>query len=138
MSQVSPQSINEIHRHSSRHVFALLVRALGDFDLAEDAMQEAFASAMTQWPVASMPENPVSWLVSAGRFKAIDRIRRAAKLGELAGSEPIHFKPPSLLSMPKRRHRPIPTGRRSLHFTMYCFESRLDPWSSSTAPLRSQ
>ncbi len=64
----------------SRRWFA----SLGDFDLAEDALQDAFAAALAQWPCEGIPANPVSWLVSAGRFKAIDRIRRTAKLAGLA------------------------------------------------------
>jgi RNA polymerase sigma-70 factor (ECF subfamily) len=84
MSQAIAQTLEEIFRQSSRIVFASLVRSLGDFDLAEDAMQDAFASAIVQWPADGLPENPVSWLVSVGRFKAIDRIRRAAKLGEVS------------------------------------------------------
>ncbi|MCC7338691.1 MAG: RNA polymerase sigma factor [Pirellulaceae bacterium] len=84
MSHEVQQTIERTFQQASRHVFASLVRALGDFDLAEDAMQDAFAAALAQWPVDGIPENPVSWLVSAGRFKAIDRIRRDAKLGEMA------------------------------------------------------
>jgi RNA polymerase sigma-70 factor, ECF subfamily len=57
-------------------VFATLVRLLGDFDLAEEALSEAFHAALEQWPAAGVPDNPRAWLVSAGRFKAIDRIRR--------------------------------------------------------------
>ncbi len=62
MSPVSPQSIDEIYRHSSRDVFASLVRSMGDFDLAEDAVQDAFACALAQWPVEGLPENPISWV----------------------------------------------------------------------------
>jgi RNA polymerase sigma-70 factor (ECF subfamily) len=73
------QKIDEIYRTSSRRVFATLVRLLGDFDLAEEAMHEAFAGAIEQWPEEGMPANPIAWLVSAGRFKAIDAIRRRAR-----------------------------------------------------------
>lgn len=84
MNQAITPILEDVFQQSSRVVFASLVRLLGDFDLADDAMQDAFASAMTQWPSEGIPENPVAWLVSTGRFKAIDRIRRAAKLGVLA------------------------------------------------------
>lgn len=84
MNQVTSQAMEETLEHSSRHVFASLVRLLGDFDLAEDALQDAFAAALVQWPAEGSPASPIPWLVSAGRFKAIDRIRRSAKLGELA------------------------------------------------------
>src|SRR6478752_4630994 len=71
--------IGAIYRADSRRVFATLVRLLGDFDLAEEALQDAFASAMKQWPDEGVPENPRAWLVSAGRFKAIDTIRRRGR-----------------------------------------------------------
>jgi RNA polymerase sigma-70 factor (ECF subfamily) len=81
-------AIDELYRSESRRVFATLVRLLGDFDLAEEAMHDAFASALKQWPDEGVPANPRAWLVSAGRFKAIDAMRRRAKfdasLAELA------------------------------------------------------
>ncbi|KAA5539440.1 RNA polymerase sigma factor [Roseiconus nitratireducens] len=72
--------ISECHAQYACKVFATLVRLLGDFDLAEDALQEAFAAAAARWPTEGVPENPAAWLISTGRFKAIDRIRREAKL----------------------------------------------------------
>jgi RNA polymerase sigma-70 factor (ECF subfamily) len=71
--------IDAVYRADSRRVFATLVRLLGDFDLAEEALHDAFASAMKQWPEEGIPDNPRAWLVSAGRFKAIDTIRRRAR-----------------------------------------------------------
>jgi len=71
--------IDETYRAESRRVLATLIRLLGDFDLAEEALHEAFVAAVEQWPVEGVPENPRAWLVSAGRFKAIDRLRRRAK-----------------------------------------------------------
>ncbi|HEY6821217.1 MAG TPA: RNA polymerase sigma factor [Burkholderiales bacterium] len=65
-----------LYRTESRRVFATLVRLLGDFDLAEEALHEAFRAALEQWPQAGVPANPRAWLVSAGRFKAVDQIRR--------------------------------------------------------------
>ncbi len=80
--------IDEIYRNNSRRVFATLVRLLGDFDLAEEALHDAFAAALKQWPIEGVPANPRAWLVSTGRFKAIDGMRRRARfdasLGELA------------------------------------------------------
>src|SRR6476661_2030988 len=82
------ETVEAVYRAESRRVFATLVRLLGDFDLAEEALHEAFASAVEQWPKQGVPANPRAWLVSAGRFKAIDSMRRAARfdasLGELA------------------------------------------------------
>ena len=71
-----PDSIAAIYQAESRRVLATLIRLLGDFDLAEEALHEAFASAVEQWPRDGVPANPRAWLVSAGRFKAIDAIRR--------------------------------------------------------------
>ncbi len=71
--------INDLYRKDSRRVLATLIRLLGDFEIAEDAMHEAFGAAMEQWETDGVPANPIAWLVSAGRFKAIDQLRRRAK-----------------------------------------------------------
>src|SRR6476660_5616067 len=73
------ETIDAVYRADSRRVFATLVRILGDFDLAEEALHDAFTSAVKQWPEEGVPDNPRAWLVSAGRFKAIDTIRRRAR-----------------------------------------------------------
>jgi RNA polymerase sigma-70 factor (ECF subfamily) len=70
------QGIEEIFRREAGRVLATLIRLLGDFDLAEEAQQEAFATAVEQWPLQGTPANPRAWLISTGRNKAIDRIRR--------------------------------------------------------------
>ncbi|MEO5735354.1 MAG: DUF6596 domain-containing protein [Rubrivivax sp.] len=70
------EPIADLYRQQSRRVLATLVRLLGNFDAAEDAMHDAFIAASEQWPQQGVPANPAAWLVSAGRFKAIDRIRR--------------------------------------------------------------
>jgi RNA polymerase sigma-70 factor (ECF subfamily) len=72
-------AVEAIYRSESRRVFATLVRLLGDLDLAEEGLHEAFRAALEQWPHQGMPANPRAWLVSAGRFKAIDAIRRRAR-----------------------------------------------------------
>lgn len=74
------ERLDELYRNESRRIFASLVRRIGDFDLAEEVMHEAFASALVQWQRDGIPANPRSWLISVGRFKAIDLIRRRAKL----------------------------------------------------------
>jgi RNA polymerase sigma-70 factor (ECF subfamily) len=82
------QQVEAVYRSESRRVLATLIRLLGDFDRAQEAMHEAFAAAVAQWPRDGIPANPRSWLVSTGRFKAIDSIRRRARfdthLAELA------------------------------------------------------
>lgn len=82
-SEHIPQLVGEIYRNSSRSVFATLIRLLKDFDLAEDAMHDAFKAALEQWGEKGIPSNPLAWLVSTGRFKAIDRIRRESKFARL-------------------------------------------------------
>jgi RNA polymerase sigma-70 factor (ECF subfamily) len=71
--------VDGLYRSDSRRVFATLIRLIGDFDLAEEALHDAFASAVEQWQRDGVPANPRAWLVSAGRFKAIDAIRRRSK-----------------------------------------------------------
>lgn len=79
MESVTRETIERIYKEESRRVFATLIRLLGDFDLAEDATQDAFASALKQWPSEGIPKNPRAWLISAGKFRGIDVIRRRAK-----------------------------------------------------------
>ncbi len=82
------QIVDAVYRSDSRRILATLIRLLGDFDRAEDGLHDAFAAAVEQWPQEGVPANPRAWLVSAGRFKAIDGMRRRARfdasLAELA------------------------------------------------------
>jgi RNA polymerase sigma-70 factor (ECF subfamily) len=86
--QMTPTEIEKIFRDQAGRALATLIRLVGDFDLAEDALQDAFAVAMERWPAADPPSNPRAWLVNVGRNKAIDRVRRSVafrgKQGELA------------------------------------------------------
>lgn len=75
--------LEEVYRNESRRIFATLIRLLGDFDAAEEGLQDAFRAALEQWPREGIPANPRAWLVSAGRFKAIDGIRRSARFQAL-------------------------------------------------------
>lgn len=86
--------LDTVYQSESRRILATLIRLLGDFDLAEEALQDAFRAALEQWPRAGVPVNPRAWLVSTGRFKAIDTLRRRArfnasltKLGAQLGDE---------------------------------------------------
>ncbi len=83
MSEPSTEPIRELldslYRVDSRRILATLIRLLGDFDLAEEAMHEAFAAALGLWPTSGVPDNPRPWLISTARFKAIDTLRRRAK-----------------------------------------------------------
>jgi RNA polymerase sigma-70 factor (ECF subfamily) len=77
------EAVDSVYRSDSRRIFATLVRLLGDFDLAEEALHEAFRAALEQWPRDGVPAKPRAWLVSSGRFKAIDAIRRRARFEPL-------------------------------------------------------
>jgi RNA polymerase sigma-70 factor (ECF subfamily) len=77
------KTVDGVYRTESRRIFATLIRLLGDFDVAEEALHDAFRAALEQWPKEGVPDNPRAWLVSAGRFKAIDGLRRRARLDAL-------------------------------------------------------
>jgi RNA polymerase sigma-70 factor (ECF subfamily) len=83
MTETTPERIREtldaLYRTESRRILATLIRLLGDLDVAEDALHDAFKAALEQWPAEGVPDNPHAWLISAGRFKAIDRLRRGAR-----------------------------------------------------------
>src|SRR6202008_4311197 len=89
MSELSTEQIREmldsLYRVDSRRILATLIRLLGDFDLAEEAMHEAFATALSVWPSSGVPGNPRPWLISTARFKAIDTLRRRARLDASQG-----------------------------------------------------
>ena len=74
------ETVNAVYVAESRRVLATLIRLLGDFDVAEEALHDAFRAALEQWPRDGVPANPRAWLVSAGRFKAIDGMRRRSAL----------------------------------------------------------
>src|SRR5687767_1929402 len=78
-------TVDAVYRNESRRVLATLIRLLGDFDIAEEALHDAFAAAVEQWPRDGVPANPRGWLVSTGRFKAIDAIRRRARFDKSVG-----------------------------------------------------
>src|ERR1700716_861242 len=84
---MTPPEMEKNFRAEAGRALATLIRLVGDFDLAEDALQDAFATALERWPAADLPSNPRAWLVNVGRNKAIDRVRRQiafrGKQGEL-------------------------------------------------------
>src|SRR5258708_36653244 len=73
---MTPADIEKIFRDEAGRALATLIRLVGDFDLAQDSMQDAFAVALERWPADSAPSNPRAWLVNVGRTKALDRVRR--------------------------------------------------------------
>jgi len=81
------EAVNTVYLSDSRRVLATLIRLLGDFDVAEEAMHDAFRAALEQWPREGLPANPRAWLVSTARFKAIDGLRRRARFDSLDNSD---------------------------------------------------
>ena len=116
--------IEEIYRVDSRRIFASLVRLLRDFDAAEEAMQEAFAAAFTQWQQTGIPANPRAWLISTGRFKAIDSIRRRQRFGNSASEVAKRIDEIATLNA-ARETEDIEDDRLRLIFT--CCHPAIDP-----------
>jgi RNA polymerase sigma-70 factor (ECF subfamily) len=83
MAEQARTKVDDVYRSDSRHVLATLIRLLGDFDIAEEALHDAFRAALEQWPRDGVPANPRAWLVSTGRFKAIDAMRRRSRFEPL-------------------------------------------------------
>jgi RNA polymerase sigma-70 factor (ECF subfamily) len=103
--------LEEIFRAEHGRILATLIRLLGDFDVAEEALQEAFATAIEQWPGAGAPTNPVAWLVSTARHKAIDGLRRRARLAQKQDEIAHH------LELSAEEEAPVPEDRLCLIFT---------------------
>lgn len=121
---MTPEELEDLYRKESRKVHATLIRLLRDFDLAEEATQEAFAAALQSWSREGVPGNPVGWLVSTGRFKAVDLIRRETRFRELEPrisllEEEIRQQNEALAELE------VPDDRLRLIFT--CCHPALDP-----------
>jgi len=125
-----PEIVEALYRSESRRVFATLVRLLGDFELAEEAVHDAFRAALEQWPREGVPANPRAWLVSAGRFKAIDGLRRRSRFDPLdeEHAERLAAEPPS------READEIEDDRLRLIFT--CCHPALAPDAQVALTLR--
>src|SRR5436853_452208 len=104
--------IEEIFRTEHGRILATLIRVLGDFDVAEESLQEAFEVALEQWPAAGMPDNPVAWLIGTARHKAIDRLRRRARLAQKQDEIARHLE---LLA--EEEEAPVPEDRLRLIYT---------------------
>ena len=114
LAERAREMADAIYRAESRRVFATLIRLLGDFDLAEEALHDAFRAALEQWPRDGVPANPRAWLVSAGRFKAIDGIRRRARFDSIEDvAEQVEPIADDDRAMGRRRHRGRPAAARS-------------------------
>ncbi|HEY7316911.1 MAG TPA: RNA polymerase sigma factor [Candidatus Binatia bacterium] len=127
------ESVEAIYRAESRRVLATLIRLLGDFDLAEEALHDAFTAALAQWPKEGVPNNPRAWLVSTGRFKAIDAIRRRARFD--ASLEAFADRLDSRTSDPaEHSDESVEDDRLRLIFT--CCHPALSPEASVALTLR--
>jgi RNA polymerase sigma-70 factor (ECF subfamily) len=137
VSEGTPEQIRErmdaIYHSDSGRILATLIRLLGDFDLAEEALQEAFTAALAQWPQSGVPANPRAWLVSAGRFRVIDQLRRRARfdaslaaLADRFGAEASDFG--------GREDEPVEDDRLRLIFT--CCHLALPPEARTALTLR--
>ena len=127
------QVVDEVYRTESRRVFATLVRLLRDFDLAEEAMHEAFSQAVTQWAASGIPENPRAWLVSTGRFKAIDALRRRERFDELSREIAVRLEEVAESNAARAGHD-IEDDRLRLIFT--CCHPAIDPKVQVSLTLR--
>jgi len=125
------ETVDALYRTDSRRIFATLIRLLGDFDLAEEAVHDAFRAALEQWPRDGMPANPRAWLVSAGRFKAIDGIRRRARF-ELV--EDLDTEPDPASEDPASGPESVEDDRLRLVFT--CCHPALAPNTQVALTLR--
>jgi RNA polymerase sigma-70 factor, ECF subfamily len=123
-------ALEAAYRNDARRVLATLIRLLGGFDAAEEALHEAFAAAAEHWPRDGVPANPYAWLVSAGRFKAIDRWRRQARLAGAASELAILAEPPAEPTLPEA----IPDDELRLIFT--CCHPALSPDARIALTLR--
>jgi RNA polymerase sigma-70 factor, ECF subfamily len=117
-----------LYRTESRRVFATLVRLLGDFDLAEEALHEAFRAALEQWPKQGVPANPRAWLVSAGRFKAVDQIRRQKRF--------VFTEPEILEAVPAEAAEPQEIEDDRLRLVFTCCHPALAPDAQVALTLR--
>jgi RNA polymerase sigma-70 factor, ECF subfamily len=129
VSRVPPIDLDAIYRAESRRVLATLIRLLGDFDQAEEALHDAFRAALEQWPIEGVPANPRAWLVSAGRFKAIDRLRRDSRM-EALDDEAAE----SIAAPPEVEAEAIEDDRLRLIFT--CCHPALNPDAQVALTLR--
>ena len=125
--------VDALYQAESRRIFATLVRLLGDFDLAEDALHDAFRAAMEQWPHDGLPANPRAWLISTGRFKAIDLLRRRARFEAPLDDEDAD-RLAGAVGVAEQDDQDIPDDRLRLIFT--CCHPQLPPEARVALTLR--
>ena len=131
-SETARRAVDAVYRSDSRRVLATLIRLLGDFDLAEEALHDAFTAAVEQWPRDGVPANPRAWLVSAGRFKAIDTLRRRARFDASLAKLADDFEAPA--ARPAVESEDLEDDRLRLIFT--CCHPALAPEAQVALTLR--
>src|SRR5262245_50995675 len=134
-AQRARATVDAVYRSDGRRIFATLVRLLGDFELAEEGLHEAFRAALEQWPREGVPANTRAWLVSAGRFKAIDAIRRRARLIDTPPDELAeHIDAQGADEVPEEDNEGLEDDRLRLIFT--CCHPALPPDAQLALTLR--
>ena len=132
--------VEGIYRAESRRVLATLIDLLGDFDRAEEAMHDAFAAAVQQWPHEGIPAHPRAWLVSAGRFKAIDKLRRRARIDASLAEFAWRLEQEETIDVADRDDEPIPDDERipddRLRLIFTCCHPALPPDAQIALTLR--
>ncbi len=127
------EKVDEVYRSDSRRILATLIRLLGDFDLAEDALHDAFRAALERWPKEGVPANPRAWLISTGRFKAIDTMRRRVRFdsSQEAIAEQLYNEPGKAVALDDEG---VVDDRLRLIFT--CCHPALPPEARTALTLR--
>ncbi len=128
------ERIDGLYRSESRRILATLIRMLGDFDLAEEALQDAFMAAVDRWPRDGTPTNPRAWLISAGRFKAIDRLRRRSRFDALLGELAARLEAAATPDPAEQDDQSLEDDRLRLIFT--CCHPALSPDAQVAMTLR--
>jgi RNA polymerase sigma-70 factor, ECF subfamily len=126
--------IDALYRKESRRIFATLIRLLGDFERAEEALHDAFRTAMEKWPTEGLPQNPVPWLISAGRFKSIDKQRREKRFEHLEDRPDVTESLSDGSAAPDEREELLEDDRLRLVFT--CCHPAIAPDAQVALTLR--
>jgi RNA polymerase sigma-70 factor (ECF subfamily) len=127
-------TVEDIHREQYGRILATVIRLVGDFDRAEEAVQEAFAAAVETWPASGVPRSPVPWLVSTARFKAVDQIRREARQEARRGDVERHYRGLAEAAEDTADDTPLDEDRLRLIFT--CCHPALAPEAQVALTLR--
>src|SRR5256886_3049422 len=132
MVSIANATVDEVYRNDWGRIVATLIGAFGDFDLAEESAQEAFAAAVDQWRIQGIPDSPAAWIIQTARHKAIDRIRRQKNFQEKV--ESYAYEIPTTTEQPEIATGEIPDDRLRLIFT--CCHPALAPESQVALTLR--